>query len=255
MAASSDFFVGKTVIITGAASGIGKATALAFAREGANVVCADIDGDGAEAVAEQVKQKGAGSLAVAGDASSRDDVRDLVKAAIGRFGVVDFQFNNAGAAGRRAEFLEIDDALWDQSFALNASGVYYAMQEILPHFITNGGGVIVNMASMAHMRGGPGGLIHYAAAKGAVVSMTLGVAREFAGRGVRALSISPGPVETGFLAAAGVEEARTGELDDIPMGRKGRPEEIAELVLFVCSDRCEFMTADTIYVNGGGGWR
>jgi 3-oxoacyl-[acyl-carrier protein] reductase len=117
-------------------------------------------------------------------------------------------------------------------------------------------GVIVNMASMAARRGGPGSSVHYAAAKGAVVSMTMGVAREFATQGIRALSISPGPVKTPFQdAAATSAELNKKFLEDVPMGRFGEPEEIGELVLFMCSDACPFMTADTVFVNGGGGWR
>ena len=108
----------------------------------------------------------------------------------------------------------------------------------------------------AHRRGGPGSSVHYAAAKGAVVSMTLGVAREFAQAGIRCLSISPGPVRTPFQSAAQTSpELMQRFLDDVPMKRFGEPEEIAELVLFICSDACAFMTADTVYVNGGGGWR
>jgi 3-oxoacyl-[acyl-carrier protein] reductase len=130
------------------------------------------------------------------------------------------------------------------------------MQAILPHMVANRHGVIVNMASMAHRRGGPGSSVHYAAAKGAVVSMTLGVAREFAQSGIRCLSISPGPIRTPFQAAAQTSpELMQKFLDDVPMGRFGEPEEIGELVLFMCSDACPFMTGDTVYVNGGGGWR
>jgi 3-oxoacyl-[acyl-carrier protein] reductase len=109
---------------------------------------------------------------------------------------------------------------------------------------------------MTHKRGGAGGLIPYAAAKGAVVTLTMGVAREFAGRGIRALSISPGPIDTPFEdVAGGDEEARVRAVADVPMGRLGRPEEIGELALFMCSDACSYMTADTVYVNGGGGYR
>jgi 3-oxoacyl-[acyl-carrier protein] reductase len=180
----------------------------------------------------------------------------MVARTIAAFGGVQFLFNSAGAAIRRAKFLEIDDALMDKTFALNVNGTLYAMQAVLPHMLANISGVIVNMASMAHRRGGPGSSIHYAAAKGAVVSMTLGVAREFATQGIRALSISPGPIKTPFQdAAQSSPELIKGFLDDIPMQRFGEPEEIGELVLFLCSDACGFMTADTVYVNGGGGWR
>ena len=176
--------------------------------------------------------------------------------AIDAFGQVHFLFNSAGAAIRRAKFLEIDDDLLEKTFDLNLKGTFYGMQAVLPHMLRNKFGVIVNVGSMAHRRGGPGSSIHYAAAKGAVVTLTMGVAREFAAQGIRALSISPGPVKTPFQdAAASSPELVQRFLDDVPMKRFGAPEEIGELVLFMCSDACEFMTADTVYVNGGGGWR
>jgi 3-oxoacyl-[acyl-carrier protein] reductase len=180
----------------------------------------------------------------------------MVQQAIDTFGTVHFQFNSAGAALRRSKFLEIDDKLFDDTFALNVKGTFHCMQAILPHMQKNGHGVIVNMASMAHRRGGPGSSVHYAAAKGAVVTMTMGVAREFAQAGIRCLSISPGPVKTPFQAAAQTSPELVQQfLSDVPMKRFGEPEEIGELVLFMCSDGCPFMTADTVYVNGGGGWR
>jgi 3-oxoacyl-[acyl-carrier protein] reductase len=256
MPKSPDYFAGKTIIITGAASGIGRAAGLIFAREGANVVCADLNEKGAREVAAEVERNGSGALALAVDVTSRTAVNEMAERALAAFGRVHFLFNSAGAAIRRAKFLEIDDALMEKTFALNVNGTFYAMQALLPHFVANESGVIVNMASMAHRRGAPGSSIHYAAAKGAVVSMTLGVAREFAASGIRALSISPGPINTPFQEAAqSSPELIQRFLADIPMGRFGTPEEIGELVLFLCSDACEFMTADTVYVNGGGGWR
>jgi len=252
-----DYFVGKTIIITGAASGIGRAAALIFAREGANVVCADIEENGARRTADTIAQQGKGkALALTTDVTSRAQVDDMVRRAIDAFGTVQFQFNSAGAALRRSKFLEIDDALFDKTFALNVKGTFHCMQAILPHMVANEHGVIVNMASMAHRRGGPGSSVHYAAAKGAVVTMTMGVAREFAQTGIRCLSISPGPVRTPFQDAAQTSpELRQQFLADVPMKRFAEPEEIGELVLFMCSDACDFMTADTVYVNGGGGWR
>jgi NAD(P)-dependent dehydrogenase (short-subunit alcohol dehydrogenase family) len=256
MPKTPDYFAGKTVIITGAASGIGRATALIFARERANVVCADINEAGARKTADEINARGSQALALAVDVTSRAQVGDMVERALAAFGRVHFLFNSAGAAIRRAKFLEIDDALMEKTFALNVNGTFYAMQAVLPHMLKNKHGVIVNMASMAHRRGGPGSSVHYAAAKGAVVSMTMGVAREYATQGIRALSISPGPVKTPFQdAAQSSPELVKRFLDDIPVGRFGEPEEIGELVLFMCSDACPFMTADTVYVNGGGGWR
>jgi 3-oxoacyl-[acyl-carrier protein] reductase len=256
MPKTPDYFHGKTIVITGAASGIGRAAALIFAREGANVVCADINEKGVEETAEAVNKIGSQALALTIDVTKRAAVNDMVELAINGFGRVDFLFNSAGAALARSKFLDITDDLLERTFALNFRGTFYATQAVLPHMLKNGGGVIVNVASMAVKRGGPGSSIHYASAKGAVNSMTLGVAREFAKDNIRCLSISPGPVRTAFAAAAASSpELLKRFLDDIPMGRFGEPEEIGELVLFMCSDACPFMTADTVYVNGGGGWR
>jgi len=251
-----NYFHGKTILITGAASGIGRAAALIFAREGANVVCVDINERGVEETAEKINAMGGQTLALAIDITRRAAVQDMIQLALDGFGRVHFLFNSAGAAIRRAKFLEIDDALFDKTFDLNVKGTLYCMQAVLPHMLENKFGVIVNMGSMAHRRGGPGSSVHYASAKGAVVTMTMGVAREFAARGIRAVSISPGPVKTPFQAAANSSpELMQRFLEDVPMNRFAEPEEIAELVLFICSDACEFMTADTVYVSGGGGWR
>src|ERR1700676_2179849 len=256
MPKTPDYFAGKTIIITGAGSGIGRATALIFAREHANVVCADLNENGARETAAAVNGQGSQALALKVDVTSRSQVNDMVTRTVDAFGSVQFLFNSAGAAIRRAKFLEIDDALVQKTFDLNVNGTLYGMQAVLPHMLKNKLGVIVNMASMAHRRGGPGSSIHYAAAKGAVVSMTMGVAREFATQGIRALSISPGPIKTPFQdAAQSSPELVQRFLEDVPMKRFGEPEEIGDLVLFMCSDACPFMTADTVYVNGGGGWR
>src|SRR5215475_7728773 len=255
MPKTPDYFHNKTIVITGAASGIGRATALIFAREGANVVCADVNEKGARETAAQINGPGK-TLALKADVTSREQVNEMVRRAVETFGSVEFLFNSAGAALRRSKFLDIDDDLLEKTLALNLKGTFYGMQAVLPHMLARKTGVIVNMASMAHKRGGPGTSVHYAAAKGAVMSMTLGVAREFADRGIRALSISPGPIRTPFQEAANTSpEILKRFLDDIPMKRFGEPEEIGELVLFMCSDACGFMTGDTVYANGGGGWR
>ncbi len=254
MPGTPGYFCGKTILITGGASGIGRATAEIFAREKANVVVADIDADGASETARNIRHHGAEAVAFRVDVTDRSSVEETISASIEAFGQIDFQLNSAGSPGRRSGFLEIDPDLWRQSYALNVDGVFHCMQGILPHMIERSRGVIVNIASMAHRRGGPGHSVHYASAKGAVVTMTMGVAREFVDRGIRALSISPGPIDTPFHAVSSRELVEQMQ-NDVPMKRFGRPEEIGEMVLFMCSDACEYMTADTVYVNGGGGWR
>lgn len=256
MARTPDYFKGKTIAITGAASGIGRAAAVIFAREGARVVCGDVNEAGGAETVNAVAAEGSEAIFVRTDVTKREDVRNFIQKGVERFGRIHFLFNSAGSALKRCSFLEIDDALFDLSFDLNVKGTFYGMQEVLPHMIENGGGTIVNVASMAHKRGGPGTSVHYASSKGAVVTMTMGVAREFADRGIRCLSISPAAVNTAFQAASGTSKEMVERLmNDIPMKRNAEPDEIGELVLFLCSDACQFMTADTVYVSGGGGYR
>ncbi len=256
MPKTPDYFHGKTIVITGAGSGIGHATALIFAREGANVVCADVNENAVKETAEQVNALGSQALALTIDVTRRAAVNDMIELALNGFNRVDFLFNCAGSAVRRSKFLDIDDDLFERTFDINVKGTFYAMQAVLPHMLKNKFGVIVNVASMAVKRGGPGASVHYAAAKGAVHTMTLGVAREFANQGIRCLSVSPGPTRTAFQATAATSAEMVKQMEaDVPMKRFAEPEEMGELVLFMCSDACPYMTADTVYVSGGGGFR
>ena len=182
MPKTPDYFHGKTVVITGAASGIGRAAALIFAREGANVVCADINETGVKETSEQVNAIGSQALALDVDVTKRGAVNDMIQLAIDGFGRVDFLFNSAGAAIRRSKFLDIDDDLLERTFDLNFKGTFYAMQAVLPHMLQNKKGVIVNVASMAVKRGGPNSSIHYAAQGGGEFFMWRGAARGSQGR-------------------------------------------------------------------------
>jgi len=244
----------QVIIITGSASGIGKATAKIFAREQATVVCTDINETSAKKISQKINEDGGNALSIGVDVTSRDAINEMTSKVISEFGKIDFLFNSAGSILERLPFLEITDDIWNKTFDLNVKGTFYTMQSVLPEMLKKGSGVIINMASMAHLNGSPKIAINYGASKGAVVTMTKGVAREFADQGIRCVSISPGPIDTPFQETAS-EEIRT-ELESwVPMGRYGKPEEIGELVLFICSGKCDFMTADTILVNGGGGFR
>jgi 3-oxoacyl-[acyl-carrier protein] reductase len=256
MARTPDYFKDKAVIITGAGSGIGRAAALIFAREGAKVLCADVDEATARGTADAITAAGGKALSIKTDVTQRAQVQEMADNGMEAFGRIHFLFNSAGSAMRRAKFLDIDDDLFDRTFDLNVKGTFYGMQAILPHMLEHGGGVIVNVSSMAHKRGGPGTSVHYAASKGAVNTMTMGVAREFADRGIRCMAVAPAAVNTAFQSSSNTSpEMMQRVLADLPMKRFAEADEVAELVLFLCSDACQFMTADTVYVSGGGGWR
>jgi 3-oxoacyl-[acyl-carrier protein] reductase len=256
MARTPDYFKDKAIIITGAGSGIGRAAALIFAREGAKVLCADLDEANARGTADAITAAGGKALSIRTDVTQRAQVQEMADNGMEAFGRIHFLFNSAGSAMRRSKFLDIDDDLFDRTFDLNVKGTFYGMQAILPHMLEHGGGVIVNVSSMAHKRGGPGTSVHYAASKGAVNTMTMGVAREFADRGIRCMAVAPAAVNTAFQSSSNTSpEMMQRVLADLPMKRLGEPDEVGELVLFLCSDACQFMTADTVYVSGGGGWR
>ena len=250
MPKTPDYFKDKTILITGAGSGIGRAAALVFAREGSNVMCCDLDQEAAERVANQVIQIGGRASSVRCDVTVRAEVEDMVERTISEFGRVNFELNAAGAALARKPFLEITEDLWDRTYALNVKGTFHAAQAIIPHMLACGGGVIVNIASIATKIGGAGNSVHYASSKGAVDVMTTGIGREFASRGIRCLSISPGVVDTPFHDNTPPEVLDTYRRMT-PMGRMALPEEIAETALFACSDAAPYMTADTIFVTGG----
>src|SRR5260221_9921181 len=172
MPKTPDYFEGKPIIITGAASGIGRAAALIFAREKANIVCVDIDEDGVEKTAEQINDVGSQALALTIDVTKRAAVNDMVQLAIDGFGSVEFLFNSAGAAIRRAKFLEIDDDLLNKTFDLNIKGTFYSMQAGLPHMLANKFCVILKIGSMVPPRGGPRPPPHYPAAQRGVFTKT-----------------------------------------------------------------------------------
>lgn len=239
---------GKVAIVTGGASGIGRATALLFAEEGAQVVVADIDGAGAEAVAKEI-----GGLAVQADVSSPEDCRRIVQTAVDGFGGLHVLFNNAGII-RRATALDLDVEEWDRVMAVNVRSVFLMCKYAIPAM--TGGGSIVNTGSGWGLKGG-GNAISYCASKAAVVNMTRALAIDHAKAGIRVNSVNPGDTDTPMLR----EEAKQLNEDwaafekdaaDRPMGRSGSPEEIAQAVLFLASDAASYITGSALVVDGGG---
>jgi NAD(P)-dependent dehydrogenase (short-subunit alcohol dehydrogenase family) len=245
----------KVAVITGAASGIGRATALLFGREGAAVVVVDLDEAGARAVAQAIRDGGGQALAVGADVSQAEDCRRAVEATVEAWGRLNILFNNAGII-RRADVLGTTEEEWDRVMAVNAKSVFLMSKYAVPVMAQAGGGSIVNTASGWGLVGGRNAL-SYCASKAAVVNMTRAMALDHGPQKIRVNCICPGDTDTGMLR----EEARQlGEQEsaflagaaDRPLGRVGSPEEIAEAVLYLASDASSFVTGTALVVDGGG---
>ncbi|MFI6598159.1 SDR family NAD(P)-dependent oxidoreductase [Nonomuraea sp. NPDC050536] len=239
---------GKVAVVTGGASGIGRATARLFAQEGAKVVVVDIDGPGAEAVAKEID-----GLAVQADVSSPDDCRRVVETATGTYGGLHVLFNNAGII-RRTTALDLDVEEWDRVMAVNVRSVFLMCKYAIPAMTE--GGSIVNTGSGWGLKGG-GNAISYCASKAAVVNMTRALAIDHAKAGIRVNSVNPGDTMTPMLrdeAKQLGEDWTAFEADaaDRPMGRSGTPDEIAQAVLFLASDAASYVTGSALVVDGGG---
>jgi NAD(P)-dependent dehydrogenase (short-subunit alcohol dehydrogenase family) len=241
----------KTLIVTGAASGIGRAVALAAAREGANVVVADLAEAGGEETVRLIGESapGAKALFVRADASSPADHEALASAAVARFGALHAACNNAGIGGELNPIAAMSLEGWQRAIDVNLSGVFYAMRAQLPRMLEAGGGAIVNVASILGQvaeRRSAG----YVAAKHGVVGLTQTAALEYATRGVRVNAVGPGYIDTPLLAGV-PDEVRASLVALHPMGRLGRAGEVAELVVWLASARASFVTGSYYAVDGG----
>jgi NAD(P)-dependent dehydrogenase (short-subunit alcohol dehydrogenase family) len=248
-------FEGKVAVVTGGASGIGKATVEAFLDEGAKVAIVDIsDKTGAETV-KALRGKGYDPMLVVGDVTSSTDVKRMVGEVMTRFGRIDVLFNNAGilVEGTIEKVREED---WDRTMAVNVKGVFLMTKETIPVMLGQGGGSIVNNASCSGLVGDRAA-IAYNASKGAVVLMTKCLALDYAQKGIRVNCVCPGEIETPmFLQEAAsrgtpVDEYRKELCEYHPIGRLGRPEEVARTVLFLASDDASFITGTAVSVDGG----
>ncbi|MBB5399450.1 MULTISPECIES: SDR family oxidoreductase [Paraburkholderia] len=245
-------YEGKVAFVTGAANGIGQTTALAFAQEGADVVVVDLSEDGAKATARMIEEQGGRALAVRCDVSNPEDVQVALAATIEKFGRLDFAFNNAGIEQPLAYTADVSVETFERNLRVNLGGVFYCMKHQIPLMLKNGGGAIVNTSSGAGVVGirGQGA---YCAAKHGVIGLTKSAALEYAKDGVRINAVCPGIIDTPMIGrfTQGTEENRKRMIAQEPIGRLGRPEEIANTVLWLCSDVAGFAIGHAVVVDGG----
>ncbi len=242
----------KVAVITGAASGIGRATALLFAREGARVVVADWDKSGGSRIAEEIVEAGGEAVFVRTDVSQADDVRSLINAAVEAYGRLDVLFNNAGVEGELVPTADCSLENWDRVISINLKGVFLGMKYAIPHMVSNGGGTIINNASVAGVVGFAG-LPAYCASKGGVIQLTKAAALEYAKAGLRVNAICPGVIATPMVERVlgdSEEMKKTFEALE-PVGRFGTAEEVARLALFLAAEDSSFCTGAPFIVDGG----
>ncbi|WP_221393529.1 SDR family NAD(P)-dependent oxidoreductase [Dyadobacter sp. NIV53] len=240
---------GKTAIVTGAGSGIGRSIALLFAREGVNVTVSDINENEGNETVSMIHEKGGEAFFVRADSGNAADNEQLVLKTIEKFGRLDFACNNAGIGGPSAPTGEYPIDGWDKVIAVNLSGVFYGMRYQIPEMLKSGGGVIVNMASILGQVGFANSPA-YVAAKHGVVGLTKNIALEYGPKNIRAIAVGPAFIKTPLLKDFD-EDTMNWLAGKHPIGRIGTPDEVAEFVLFLCSDKASFITGCYYPVDGG----
>jgi NAD(P)-dependent dehydrogenase (short-subunit alcohol dehydrogenase family) len=246
-------FENKVALLTGAASGIGLATAQAFARAGAAVALADVNGDAARAAAEALIAEGHRAIGIRCDVSDIDQVEAMVKEIVATFGRLDAAFNNAGIQNKLAEIADATVEDYDKVMSINLRGVWSCMKFELEYMRRQGSGTIVNCSSLGGLVGGAE-RANYHAAKHGVIGLTKSAALEYAARNIRVNAVCPGLIWTPMadqMVAAGQGDALAGMTQMIPMGRHGKPEEIADAVLWLSSSTSSYVTGQSISVDGG----
>ena len=245
---------GKVAIITGAAAGIGRASAKLFAREGAGVVAVDLDRKGTEAIVDEIANDAGKAVAIAADVSEKASALEIVRRTSERFGRVDILFNNAGIV-TPGKIHETTEAEWDRAMAINVKSVYLLCHEVVPLFLERGSGVIINTASATALRSVTDRAA-YSASKGAVIALTRSMALDYVKNNIRVNCLCPGTIDTPSLAQrlaafADPAEARKQFVARQPMGRLGTAEEVAQAALYLVSDESGFVTGTAFSIDGG----
>lgn len=243
---------GKVAIITGAASGIGRATALALAECGAAVTINYKRNEGAaELLRKHIVSSGGRAIAVQADVTISADVDALVKRSTEEFGPVDILVNNAGSLIERLRILDLTEQRWDEVMNLNLKSAFLCSKAVVASMMERKTGAIINLSSIAGRNGGALGSIHYSTAKGGLITFTKGLAKELAPYGVRVNAVSPGVIDTPYHEQFSSPEMMKNYVNTIPLGRVGLPDEVAKVIAFLASDAASYLAGETIEINGG----
>jgi 3-oxoacyl-[acyl-carrier protein] reductase len=246
--------LGRRVLVTGGASGIGRGIAEAFGRRGAQVVLTSFSSDqGAAETVAAIEAAGGQALAIRADMTQEEEVARVTATMVERFGGIDVLVTNAGGLLQRSRVVECSRALWDEALAVNLTSTFLCCRAVLPHMEQAGQGCIITISSLAGHDGGGAGSAHYAAAKGGVITFTRALAKELGPLGIRVNSIAPGLIATQFHDRFTKPEARRATVERTPLRREGQPEDIAGVALFLASPDAAFLTGEIIEVNGGQG--
>ena len=245
-------FAGKVAFVTGAANGIGRAAALAFAREGASVAAADLSEEGNRETVRMIEKAGWRGLAVQCDVSKGSDVKSALEKTIETFGRLDFAFNNAGVEQPVAPTADLTEQEWERIININLRGVFLCMRNEIPLMLAQGGGSIVNTSSGAGVKG-IAGQAAYCAAKFGIVGLTKAAALDYANSNIRVNAVCPGIINTPMMDrfSGGTPEGRDRVIAQEPVGRMGTPEEIAAAVVWLCSDLAAFVVGHALVIDGG----